>query len=254
MISKLTKKIVAREFLIFLGVLCLLVVELIGLISYNKINDVLSHSKDEEIAQLHVKANKLSKSFDEKTEIHRGFIQQSWPKNDEIISPKTQFEKRMAQMRKRTDEVFAKIIKERGYEERGYDDYDYTDESLIESRWSKLADMAKNSELELEWKNSDKLRRSFSLVGITGINHLTAFLLKYSFNDTDYKQKDKADDMRHSAELSTSEQRKFVDKIISNEEVTKIIIYSFLIFMVLFFFVRYLLYSINWSFKTLKND
>lgn len=206
------KKIIAREFLILM--VCALVFGLayLGTLPYNYFVNSKIYNLENESQSLRDSIETLTKSFSDKIEKQKWFYEKSNEKVD--------------------------------YGER-------KNETEVWQRWSELE---KVDSIDILWSNrwDVELRKIFNDLGFENSKELKQFIKSNSLSTDEINQNNSVISLNDELDEINSRIRTEKYKVLDADEKTEFALACLIIFGILSFPLRYLIYAIRWSIKTLK--
>lgn len=210
-----TKKIVAREFVIFMvsilvGILCSLFI-----FSYNHYKNNKLDSLTKNINETTTQANKLASAYISKTGRKQWFFY-------------------------RYKDAFNVHVDNRYNSSTGV--------------WDMLERLAKNDSIQYKWEHvwDNELLSFIKNLGFNDYNSFETFIESNVINDVDFENHKKSLSLRPKIDSLSSERSKVQSQIFSTEEQVDILIKTLILQAICFFLLRYLFYALRWSLKTLK--
>jgi hypothetical protein len=211
-----TKKIIAREFLIFLICIAIGIVTFLTIYPYNyfKRNQIDGLTKD--ISEKRKLSDSLSKSFRLKTEKQFWFTDKYTSKFD---LPK---------------------------------DKDYNNAKL----WDRLYEIAKSDSVKYKWEKTwDKELIAFNKeLGFDTPKSFQDFILTNIIYTKDIEQNKSATAINSEVDIIQNKISETSKKIVSTENQIRTAGLSFIIAVIILLFLRYIFYGIKWSIRTLKQS
>lgn len=206
------KKIIAREFLILM--VCALVFGLayLGTLPYNYFVNSKIYNLENESQSLRDSIETLTKSFSDKIEKQKWFYEKS---NEKV-----------------------------NYGER-------KNETEVWQRWSELE---KVDSIDILWSNrwDVELRKIFNDLGFENSKELKQFIKSNSLSTDEINQNNSVISLNDELDEINSRIRTEKYKVLDADEKTEFALACLIIFGILSFPLRYLIYAIRWSIKTLK--
>jgi hypothetical protein len=210
------KKIVAREFLIFIACIT------IAIMTFSTIY-LLNYCKEYQI-------HSLSRDIDTKSD-----FSDSLSRPYRLITKK-QFE-------------FTEKYKSR------FDFYTKQDYSNVKI-WDKLYDIAKSDSIKYKWETTwDKELVTFiKELGFHTPESFKTFILSNNLSKDDIKRNQEATKINLEINILLNNRSGISNTIVSTNNQLKISVFAFLISLIILFIFRYIFYGVTWSIRTLKQS
>lgn len=211
-----TKKIIAREFLIFLICVVIALVTFLTIYPYNYFKRNQIDSLTKEISEKKLISDSLSKSYKLKTE------KQFWF----------------------TDKYISKFDLPRNK--------DYNNAKV----WNRLYEIAKSDSVRYKWEKTwDKELIAFNKeLGFDTPQSFQNFILTNIIYTKDIEQNKAAEKINSEVDILQNKMSETYKKIVSTESQLRTAGLAFIISVVILFLFRYLFYGIKWSIRTLKQS
>lgn len=213
-----TKKIIAREFLVFLLCIAIAIIAFLSIYPYNYLKQNHINNLTKEIAAKRTLADSLSKSYAKK------YDNQIWF----------------------TNKIRSKFNVSKSAE--------YGNLKL----WNTLYDIAKSDSIKFKWGKvwSKELVIFIKELGFETPDKFQSFILKNITNSKDIKENRVAYKINAEAEALQIKSHEISQKILSLENQLRTAGLFFTIAVAIFFFLRYIFYGVRWSVSTLnrKNE
>ena len=119
--------------------------------------------------------------------------------------------------------------------------------------WQRLSKLQKSDSIIYKWENvwSKDLIRITKEIGFKNGKEFNQFIIDYSFNEKDYEIQNKVASLNNQIEIYLKI-KPTRNLILTSSEQLQFGLYCLVIFSIIVFPLRYLIYSIKWSIKTLK--
>ena len=208
------KKIIAREFLIFLVMLILGIVVFLCIYPYNSYRENQIEKVNKSITEKELLADSLHKSVNKKIE------NQEW--------------------------FFDKVSNEF--------DIINTEYSELKSLWPILQRIAENDSTEYRWNHKweKSLIQFHKSIGFKNAQELENFIEQNSINSKDSVQLGKSTEIRKEIAKLTKQKDRLKRKVFNDYEKEGFAIGIGVVLFGILFLLRYLIYAVKWSLRTLK--
>lgn len=214
--NKRIKKIIAREFLVFLALVIIGGIIVLCVFPYNAIKQNKVDKLDLNIVQLENEIDSLGGNAIKKQK------KQEW--------------------------YYSKLSSEFDVEKPPYD--------KLSTFWERLEKHAKQDSLKYKWidKWSDKVQEFHSELDFKNGNQFQDFVLNNSLTKSDSLDLKKTEKLKSELEKITEDRNETKwDKVSENHHLD-IAGGVFIFLFIIMFILRYIYYAIKWSFRTLKNE
>ena len=214
--NKKTKKIIAREFLFFLTLLIISGLFLIAVFPYNSY-------KERKVDNYGLKINDLNSEIEKISgKAYKKLKQQNW--------------------------YHSKISDEFNVNKPPY--------NRIEKLWKQLQNLAIQDSLKLKWSDqwSEKVKNFHQNLGFNNGDEFQSFVLLNSLTQSDSTSLSKSE-LKRAELLKLEKLRDMNERDIMNENnVMNLLSILITILFIVMFILRYLIYAVKWSLKTLKTE
>jgi hypothetical protein len=211
-----TKKIIAREFLLLLLSIAIAIFTFLFIYFYNYFEQIQIDSFKKDISVKKSISDSLSKSYTQKSEKQFWFTNKYASKFDISING------------------------------------DYTNAKL----WNRLYEIAKSDSMKFIWENSwpKELITFIKELGFETPEIFQSFILNNMLNSKDLEKDREAQKINLETELLETKIDESYNKIVIPENQIRTAWVSFIIAIIVLFFLRYVFFGIKWSIKTLKQS
>lgn len=268
------RKIIAREFLVLTGLLVIVIVTYLSLVSYNYYNVMVTKSMMKEIRSKKSAIKITTKEVDRKLDKQQWFLD----KNNENCS-KFEFWKTLykADIYKKSYEDFLvqfsrlssqkklhKYLIEEQYLSISFDEFqdqvfpiDELFRENFESRdnlWVELSRLQKSDSISWKFYNNWSIRtiQILKQLGFTSPEEFENFIIDNSLNVSDESILKKKRSIRKEINELQNSQEKIKKRELSQPEIKQLTIDVSFIGLFILFIVRYLIYAVMWSVRTLE--
>ncbi|MCR9066736.1 MAG: hypothetical protein NXI00_22390 [Cytophagales bacterium] len=206
------KRIIAREFLLFLGCVLISSLAFIGTFPYNYSIDSKIDKFEKDIIPLTITIDSLETPFNAKVSMQKRFFEE-WQKNTDLADYKDY------------NEIWQRL------------EYLHKKDS-IEYKWNNV------------WANT--LLEFYRSVGFKNPSQLDKFIKDNSLNDSELKIATETETVRVKVANFESQINNYKNEILDIDDQLNFAFIFLIITGVITFPIRYLFYSVKWSLRTLK--
>jgi len=207
------KKIIAREFLILMSCIGISILAYIGTLPYNYIISSNIKNSEKQIKPLNNQIDSLERAYNTKIEKHKWF--------------------------------FREIVDRYG-PDIGYSSY--------KELWTRLSEFQKSDSIDYKWNNvwSQDVIKITKEIGFKDGKDFNQFIIEYSLNKQEQIDEENANKIRKNVDSLKRQIRYKENRLLDSEGQIYFGLICLIIMAIIAFPVRYLIYSIRWSMKTLK--
>ena len=250
------KKIIAQEFLILISCFGIAILAFIGTIPYNYFIDSQIENIYNDIKPLNLKIDSIESAYEIKIEKRKWFFNE----HSQIID----IQKKNYYERKKTSKNGKKIPSPYEYstiEELSAFNikviYDLRISSFLPTYrdlWKRLSELQTKESLIYTWEN--KLKSDYKKflidIGFKNAREFNQFISDYTLNEIELKDKSRQAEIMIEVNLLQSKIQNKKYKLLYHEGQIQFALTCLIIIAIIIFPVRYLIYSIRWSIKTLR--